>query len=175
MTDMNHGKPFGLRDVKITDILGTQQVDLPAGQTLTVKPRFSTGEMMGDDGIRSVVSYIIGADWNLESGGIPFAALAIMMGGEATLAGESPNQTMSLKMEAGQVMPYFKIYGQAIAEDGDDVHAKLFKCKLTSPPEGSMQGENFFIEKCAGVALDDGTNGVIEFVHNETQTSLPTG
>lgn len=170
---MGHSKSFGLRDVKITNMLGTLQVDLPASQKLTVTPRFSTGEMMGDDSIQSLVSYIIGANFDFESGGIPLSALALMTDKSATLAGESPNQTVTLKWEAGDIMPYFKIYGKAIAEEGDDIHAKLFKCKLTTPPSGDFQGENFYINKCSGTALDDGSNGVVEFVQNETQSDLP--
>jgi hypothetical protein len=171
---MGHVKPFGLRDIKITNILGTTQVDLPSSQVMTVKPLFSSGKMMGDDGVQSLVSYIIGAEWSLESGGIPLSALAIMTGQGTTLTGTTPHQALSWTLAAGDIMPYFKIYGQAIAEDGDDVHAKLFKCKLTSPPEGSFKGEDFFAQKCSGIAIDDGVNGVLEFVQNETADDLPT-
>ena len=48
-------KPFGLRDVKITNIAGDTQVDLPASQTLTFKERIKSGELSGDDALVSVV------------------------------------------------------------------------------------------------------------------------
>lgn len=171
---MGHSKSFGLRDVKITSMDGLTQVDLPASQKLTVTPRFTTGELMGDDAIQSVISYIIGADFDFESGGIPISALALMTDKTASLAGVTPDQTLTLTWEAGDVIPYFKVYGKAISEETDDVHVKLFKCKLTTPPSGDLKGENFYINKCSGTAIDDGSNGIIDIVQNETAGDLPT-
>lgn len=66
MPTIGHSKPFGLRDLKVTTIDGVTQVDLPTARTLSIKPRFSSGELMGDDVIASVISFIIGADWDME-------------------------------------------------------------------------------------------------------------
>lgn len=171
---MGHSRPFGLEDVKVTNMDGTLQADLPAGQVLSFVPRLVSGEMMGDNSLVSVIAFIIGGDWNLESGGIPLSALAIMTGEAATLDGVSPSQTMTMTFSAGDVMPYFKIYGKTIGDETDDVHVKMFKCKITTPPEGQLSGENFYIQKCGGVFIDDGTNGAIDIVQNETATDLPS-
>lgn len=79
---------------------------------------------------------------------------------------------MTFALDSGDPMPYFKIYGKAIGEDSEDIHAKLFKCKCNTM-EGNFQGENFIVSKCSGVAISDGTN-VIEWVQNETATDLPS-
>ncbi len=109
----------------------------------------------------------------MEGGGIPLNALAIITGQAATTAGITPNQTVTFSLEAGDQMPYFKIYGKALGEDTADIHAKLFKCKCNAM-EGNFQGENFIVTKCSGVAITDGSNGVIEWVQNETATDLPS-
>ncbi len=169
-------KPFGLHDVKLTDIAGLNQADLPSSQLLTYTPRLAGGELMGDDQIKSVASFIIGADWTLESGGISLAALAIMTGQPVTVAGTSPQETATFSLAGGARMPYFRIYGQALGEGNDDFHVKLFKCKLTGNLEGNFAGESFLVTKCSGVAVPDpdNENKIEEWVANETATNLPT-
>lgn len=171
---MGDPKPFGLRDIKFTNLAGTLQVDLPSSQVLSFTPRLSSGELMGDDAITSIVAYPIAFDWSLENGGIPMNAWAIATGIAASTAGSTPNQITTQTWNAGAVFPYFKIYGKAVSEELDDVHVLLFKCKLTSPPEGQFSQETFYVASMSGVAIDDGVNGVIDIIHNETAANLPT-
>lgn len=166
--------PFGLRDLKITNIGGTTQVDLPKAMTLSFKEMLTTGTLRGDDTIQSVVSITDGAEWELEAGGIDLLAYGLMTGRTVTVAGTTPNETSTLTGSGGDVMPYFKIYGKSVGDGADDIHVKLFKCKLTSPIEGSFQDAQFFVTKATGIAIDDGTNGVYDLVQNETATTLPT-
>lgn len=167
-------KPFGLRDIKITNMAGSTQVDLPSAMTLTFKEMLTTGTLRGDDVIKSVVSISDGAEWELEAGGIDIDAYALMTGRTATEAGTTPNQTNTLTATAGDVMPYFKLYGKSVGDGSDDIHIKLWKCKLTSPIEGSFADGQFFVTKASGIAIDDGSNGVYDVVQNETAASLPT-
>lgn len=166
-------KPFGLRDVKVTSIAASPvQADLDSSQLLTFNPKLTSGELMGDDAIKSVVAFIIGGEWKLEAGGLPLNALAIITGQAVTTAGTTPNQTVTWTLSAGDRMPYFRVYGKSISEDDDDVHVKLYKCKCTSL-EGEQKGEEFVVTKCEGIAIDDGTNGIMDIVHNETAADLP--
>lgn len=167
-------KPFGLRDLKITNIGGTTQVDLPRAMTLTFKEMLTTGTLRGDDAIAAVVSISDGLEWELEAGGIDIDAYALMTGRTATEAGTTPNQTNTLTGSAGDVMPYFKIYGKSVGDGADDIHVKLWKCKLTSPIEGQFADGQFFVTKASGIAIDDGSNGIYDLVQNETATTLPT-
>ena len=166
-------RPFGLRDVKVTNIGGTTQADLPAAQQMTFKPRFISGELRGDDALKSVVAFVEAYEFDLAAGGIDLAALAIITGETVTLAGVTPNQTKTVKVSAGDSMPYFKIYGKSLGENvTDDIHVKLFKCKITAM-EGVFQDAQFYITSCSGIAVDDDTNGIVEIVQNETAADLP--
>lgn len=165
-------KLFGLRDVKITNIAGTVQADLPAGQTLTLRLRLRSGELSGDDSIVSIASFLDAVEWELAAGGIDLDAYAIMTGKAEVVAGASPNETSTLTLAAGDKMPYFKIYGKSLGEGDDDVHIKLYKCKLTQPIEGSFQDAQFFVTQARGIAITDGTK-IMDIVQNETAANLP--
>jgi hypothetical protein len=166
-------KPFGLRDVKLTNLAGTTQVDLPVSRTLSFKERIKSGELEGDDALVSVVGFAQATEWKLESGGISLEAYAMLTGRTVATAGASPNETKTLTGSAGDIMPYIKIYGKVISEDADsDIHCKLFKAK-TLNIEGEFKNGEFFVTKCDGIAVDDGTNGIWEFVQNETAAALP--
>jgi len=166
-------KPFGLRDVKITDITGTTQADLPASQTLSFKERVKSGELSGDDALVSVVAFAEAVEWSLEAGGIDLDVYALLTGRTATTAGTTPSQTVTMTGSGGDTFPFVKLYGKALGEGSDDIHCKIFKAKVTSL-EGSFTDGGFWITKCSGVAVDDGSNGLFEFIANETATDLPT-
>jgi hypothetical protein len=166
--------PFGLYDVKLTNIGGTVvQVDLPAAQTLKFTERVKSGELMGDDAIKAVAAYTEAVEWSLEAGGISLEAYALITGRTATESGTTPTRTKTLTGRAGAHYPYFKIYGKVIGSGTDDVHCKIFKAKVTGNVEGTFKGGEFWVTSCSGIAVDDGTNRIYEFVENETATTLP--
>lgn len=167
-------KLFGLRDVKVTNITGTTQKDLPVSRTLGLRVRLKGGELSGDDALKAVVSFVEAVEWELEAGGIDLDALAIMVGNATVVAGTTPSETTTLSFDAGDDMPYFKLYGKSLGDGSDDVHVKLFKCKCTGQIEGSFQDGQFYITRCSGIAIDDGTNGIMDIVQNETAATLPT-
>lgn len=167
-------KPFGLRDIKITDIDGNNQEDLPAGMTMSFTPRVKSGELSGDDKTVAVASISDALEWELEAGGIGVDAWAIMTGRTVSTSGTSPNEETTYTANAQEQFPYFKIYGKSIGDGDDDVHVKIYKAKLTEPPGGEFADGEFFTTSCSGVAIDDGTNGIYEVVQNETAASLPS-
>ena len=166
-------KPFGIRDIKMTDITGSTQVDLPVAMKLAFKERLVTAELHGDDSLQSVQSNTDAVEWELEAGGIPLEAYALMTGRTATESGVNPDRTNTLTARAGDVMPYFKIYGQAIDGSGD-IHVLIPKCKLNAPIEGEFVDGGFYVTKCSGLAVDDGTK-LYEMVQHETAEDVPTG
>jgi hypothetical protein len=165
--------PFGLRDVKVTDITGTTQEDLPAARTLRWRERLATGELTGDDVIKTVVSSLQAIDWELEGGGISLDAWALLTGRTPSESGTTPNRTYTMTASGGDVFPWVKIYGKSVGDSSDDVHVKLFKAKVTAL-EGTFGENEFFVTRCEGVAVDDGTNGIADVVQNETATDLPS-
>ncbi len=166
-------KPMGLRDVKITNIGGTVQADLPVSRTLSITERVRSAELTGDDRIQSVVSFVEGLEWELEGGGISLEALTLLTGRTISEAGTTPNRTYTMETAAGDNFPWMKIYGKSVGDGADDVHVKIWKAKCTSL-QGSFSEGEFFVTQCSGIAVDDGTNGIYDIVQNETAANLPT-
>jgi hypothetical protein len=123
-------EPFGLYDVKLTNIAGDTQVDLPAARTLKFGERIKSGELTGDDSLKAVAAYTEAVEWSLEAGGISLEAYALMTGRTASDSGTTPSQTRTLAGSAGDRMPYIKIYGKSLGSGDDDIHCKIFKAKL---------------------------------------------
>jgi len=167
-------KPFGLRKVVLTSLDGVTQVGLPAAMTFSFAERVVSGEMSGDDKLLAVVTVPDAIEWELEAGGIPLEAYALMTGRTVVTTGTTPNQVDTLTGSAQEAYPYFKVYGQAIDEASGDFHCKLYKCKLTSGMKGQLANGDFWQSGVSGLGMDDGTNGVWDWVQNETTTTLPT-
>ena len=165
--------PFGLRDVKLTNLAGTTQVDLPAGLVLRFTERVRTEEVPLENGDREVYTQLDAADWELEAGGISLEAYALMTGRTATVAGTTPTRTTTVAGNRGEQYPWFKIYGRSLGDGADDIHCRLARCKVARALQGEFGHGKFWISKCAGIAVDDGTNGVYVFVQHETGEALP--
>lgn len=165
---------FGIRDIKITNLAGTTQVDLPNAMTLTFKERLTSGELRGDDSTVAIVAFTDAVEWELEAGGISLEAWALMTGRTITLTGTTPSQVNTLLAQAGDAYPYFKIYGKSMGDGADDIHIKINKAKLTGALEGEWKDAEFFVTKCSGIAVDPGAGAIYELVQNETATALPT-
>jgi hypothetical protein len=167
-------RAFGLRDIKLTPISGVGQVDLPHAMTLTVKERVISGEMHGDDAVQAIVAFSDAVEWELEAGGISLEAYVLMTGRSVALTGTGSSEVNTVSVNAGDVYPYFKIYGQSMGDGTDDIHVKLNKAKLTAAIEGQFKDGEFYVTKCSGVAIDPGATPTMEIVQNETATTLPT-
>jgi len=166
--------PFGLNDVKITNSAGDTQADLPAAMTLEFTPRFTAGELRGDDKIQAVASRLDGLDWTLEAGGMPLDAAALMFGFTKNATGTTPNQSEWMNFTGGACMPYFKIYGKALGEDcTDDMHVLIYKAKVTGHGAMTLQDGQFFVDNVTGVAVDNGT-AIFQILQHETAAALPS-
>lgn len=171
MSDLFGHQPFGLREVKL--VSGATVVALPASRTLQFTERVKSGELLGDDSLVAVAAHLEAVEWTLEAGGISLEALALMTGRTVAESGTTPNRTKTLKGTAGDRYPYISIYGKVLGSGEDDIHCKIFKAKVTSL-EGSFGEGEFFVTRCSGIAVDDGTNGIYEFVQHETAQELPS-
>ena len=167
-------KLFGLHDIKLTNLLGTVQVDLPVAMVLKFNEKLVTGELRGDDALMSAMSILEGLDWELGAGGISLEAYALMTGRTVTLSGTTPTRTTKLTARAGESYPYFKIYGKSLGDGIDDIHIKIFKAKITKGIDGTLKNGEYLTTGVSGMAIDDGVNGIWEPVQNETAATLPT-
>lgn len=167
-------KPFGIRDIKLTDITGTTQVDLPNERVMSFSERLVSGELRGEGKTVAAVSEVDAVEFDLEAGGISLEAYALMSGRTVTIAGTSPDETTTLTGSGAERYPYFKVYGKSLGDGDDDIHVKLYKCKLTGGIQGRLQDGEFWVTQCSGIGIDDGTNGIWDIVQNETATDLPS-
>lgn len=165
-------KAFGLRDVKIKPLPSGTQVDLPNAMTLSFKERLTAGQLRGDDATQAVVAITDALEWEMESGGISLEAFAAMTGRTITATGTTPSQKNTLTANAGDTYPYFLLYGKSVGDGADDVHVLIYKAKLTEAMEGEFADEEFFVTKCKGIAITNGTK-IYELVQNETAANLP--
>ena len=166
-------KPFGIRDIKLTPISGGTQVDLPNERTLSFSERLVSGELRGAGKTVAVVSEVDAVEFSLEAGGISLEAYALMSGRTAVESGTTPNKTNTLNGDGAERYPYFKVYGKSLGDGDDDIHVKLYKCKLTGGIEGSLADGEFWVTACSGICIDNGTNGIWDIVQHETAANLP--
>ncbi len=168
-------KPFGLREVKVYALPAGTGVAVGTEQTLKFTERLRTGTLSGGDKLAAVASISEAADFELERGGISLAAYAVMTGRTVTTSGSTPNEITTLQGDAQKSFPYFQVQGRALGADAtDDIHIVLYKCKLTSGLEGSFADGQFFSSGMKGIAIDDDTNGVWDFIEHETAAALGT-
>ena len=164
-------KPFGMKEIKIVNAADTEAVSLPAALVLEWEETVVSGEFFGNDDLQGLVTQSLGIKGKFKTGGIPLNAYALMTGHTYVVTGVTPNEVATLEGDSA-TFPYFKVYGKSLGDEGDDVHVKLFKVKLTGSPKGSFKrGEFFMLEaefqgvKVAGKAYD--------IVANETADDLP--
>lgn len=172
--------PFGIRDIKVTPVSSTgtvgTSVDLPNARTLSFEESEDFEDLEGDDkkvatrGSGSVV------EWELESGGISLEALAVMAGGTVTSTGTTPSQVKSYVKKATDARPDFKIEGQIISESGGDVHAIIWRAKVTDNVSGEFANGQFFLTSASGEGLPSKTSAHIDetynLIQNETATAI---
>jgi hypothetical protein len=170
---MSYGdKPFGLHELVVK--VGEETVALPHALTMTFKERVMSKEFPGDDKLKGVHTISEGAELSLENGGIPLEAYALITGREVTTEGVSPDEVSTMVAAGATPYPYFELFGKVLGEGNDDVHVHFFKAKLTEAMEGEFKYGEFFVTKMKALAVDDGVNGVYEFIQNETAAELDT-
>jgi len=159
---------YGLRDVKVADFPdGANAVDLPAARTLGFEERIATSELEGDDVVVSVHSSVAALNWTLENGGIDLDAYGKLTG-RTPVAGTGE---VTLSAAGGDSFPWLRIWGQSIGDEGDDIHVKLFKCKVTAV-SGTWGLNEFFVTACSGIAIPDGSDRIWDVVTHEADEAL---
>jgi len=147
--------PFGLREIKIKSRTSADTAVLDAAQTLKFTERVVSNELKGNDHVVVASSFVEAVEWELGAGGLLLEAYAIMSGRTLAASGSSANEVKTMTIRAGDNFPWFTLYGKSLGDAGDDVHVKLYKCKLTGGIDGSYQGDNFFVSSLKGIAVED--------------------
>ena len=175
--------PFGLRDIKLTP-LGADgatpgsPVDLPVSRTLSFSDTEEFEELRGDDQVEASHGSGPVNEWELEAGGISLEAYAVMAGGTVTTSGVTPNEVKRYRKSATDVRPYFKIEGQAISDNGGDLHGIIYRAKADGSLEGTMEDSTFWLTSASGKGYaskevgEEYEGAVYDFVHNETAVAI---
>ena len=97
-----------------------------------------------------------------------------MTGVALDITGTTPTEITTLKIDAGDNMPFFKVYAKILGDGKDDLHILCSKVKLSEGFSlGGSDGE-FVAPEFTAKIYDDGSNGLVKIVQNETATTLPT-
>lgn len=163
--------PYGLRNVVVADESGANYATLPAAQLFSFVERIRSEKFSGDDRTLAIAAYADGVDWSLEHGGIGLDVYALMTGRTIAETGSTPSRVATLTGEATEQFPYFRVYGKALTDDESDVWCVLYRCKLLSL-QGQLGGDAFLVSQASGEGIDDGTNGIFDFVQNETAADI---
>jgi|SRR5688500_223887 len=175
--------PFGLRDVKIQKLTddGTATVggliDLPYARTLNFKETEEFEDLRGDDQLVATHGAGPEVEWELESGGLSFEAVAAMVGGLVTTSGVSPNLTKRWRKLVTDQRPYFRATGQSISDSGGDVHGVIYRCKMNDDFEGEMADSSFWLSSGKGKGLGNLIAGpdfgaAYDFLQHETVAAI---
>lgn len=172
---LSHGdRPYGVRDLKVATLPGESTIiDIPI-MTLGFSERIVSSELVADDALAAVAAHVQAVEWSISAGGLPLAAYALVTGRTIAETGSTPNELRTLTGSAGDKMPYFKLYGQSLAEEDDGMEIVIYKCKITdNAPDGEFTANEFYQAGITGVAIDDGSNGIFDLVGEETPSGLP--
>lgn len=186
---LGNSLPYGLRDVKLVQYpdlqattFGSTLVDLPNARTFSFNDTEEYDDLRGDD--KLVTSHGQGSqtEWEIESGGISFAAHAILAGGVVVETGITPNQKKRFRKKTSDQRPFFTALGQSISDAGGDFHGIVYLCRSTGNVEGELADTEFLTPGVSGIGFPCRVSGLVagtdildtvyDFVQNETITAL---
>jgi fructose-bisphosphate aldolase class II len=79
-------------------------------------------------------------EWELESGGISFAAYATIAGGVVISTGITPNQINRFRKKSLDQRPFFTALGRAINDNGGDFQSIVYRCRADNPRSRDRRG-----------------------------------
>lgn len=179
---VSDGLPYGVRDIKLTQyqdalgmVLGTSSVDLPYIQTLNFSEAEEFSELRGDDKLITTRGRGSMVNWDLESGGLPIAAWAVMTGGTVIERGLTPNREIELQKKATQSRPWFRIDGKIISDSGGDVLVRIYRCRANGDISANFTDGEFQTSSVTGVGyplLDDSNDLLYSIFRRESASQL---
>jgi hypothetical protein len=173
----NPALPYGVRDIQLraidsAGVVSSTLVDLPVAQKLSFEEAEDYTDLRGDDNIAATHGNGPSVNWELDEGGISFAALKVINGGTITATGTTPNLKEVYSKKGTDARPYFQIEGQAITDSGGDIHCLIYKCKSKGGVKGEFADAAFFVTTATGVGIPDASENLYDFIHNETAVAI---
>lgn len=174
--------PYGIRDCKLTEytdasgsLLSGSSVDLPNMQTFSFSETEEFNDLRGDDRLIATRGQGAMVEWELEAGGISFAAWAVMSGGQVIESGVAPNRKRVIRKKGTDQRKYFRCHGRAISDSGGDVHGIVYRARVNDSLEGEFADGEFFVTAASGIGLpmlDEEFDILYDFVQNETAVPI---
>lgn len=186
---LGNSLPYGLRDVKLVQYptldalaFGSTAVDLPIARTMSFNDTEEYNDLRGDDALQTSHGQGAQVEWEIESGGISFAAHTILAGGTVIETGVSPNQVKRYRKKTTDQRPFFVAIGQAISDNGGDFKPIIWRCRATDNVEGELSDGEFLIPSVSGTGFPCKVTGLVgglevmdsvyDFVQSETIASI---
>lgn len=174
--------PYTMGVSAITLTRGASSLSFEAAGSFKITPMVVAGTLRGAGAIRSVQSYIEGAEGEIAIGGWPLAALPIMLGIAApSPTGSTPNQTTQYNLPASTSLPYFTVTAKGVKDDAQGaIMVRVPSAKITKGFTLEMKdGANYTIPSLAFMAIPDGSS-VPFYVYDDetaraTSAALPAG
>lgn len=186
---LGNALPYGLRDVKLIQYptlaattFGSTLTDLPVARTFSFNDTEEYEDLRGDDMLITSHGQGSQVEWEIEGGGISFAAHAILAGGVVIETGITPNQIKRYRKKTTDQRPFFIAIGQAINDNGGDFQGVVWRCRSTGNIEGELADGQFLIPSVSGTGfpclVSGNVNGteildtVYDFVQRETAGTI---
>lgn len=186
---LGYALPYGLRDVQLVqyptlaaDTFGSVLTDLPVARTFSFNDTEDYEELRGDDKLYTSHGQGSSVEWELEAGGISFAAYAVVAGGVVISTGITPNQINRFRKKSLDQRPFFTALGRAINDNGGDFQAVVYRCRATGNIEGELGDGQFFIPSVSGTGFPCLVSGLVnateindtvyDFVQRETAGTI---
>lgn len=178
--------PYGCRDIGLrqidttTNVAGTT-VKLPFARKLGFTETADSTDLEANDTIVASHENKLSGEFSIESGGISFAAWAILTGGTVTTTGTTPNRKKRFRKKSTDSRPYFQVEGQMISDSGGDLHVVIHRARITGDIEGEFTQGEFYLTSADGQlfpSLDATTNAgadintLYDIIDNETVTAI---
>lgn len=177
--------PYGLRDIKLipyptldATTFGSTLIDLPVARTYSFNETEEFEDLRGDDQLQTSHGQGPQIEWELESGGMSFAAYCAIAGGTVVESGISPNQIKRYRKKVTDQRPFFTLIGQSISDSGGDFQGLIWRARATDDLEHELADGQFLTPGASGTGFPCKATGLVgglevadsvyDFVQRET-------
>ena len=161
-----------LADVKVAPLLTDPAdgeatygdfVDLAGALSLQISPEMVTKTLYGDSTIMDNYSRTTSINITVTNSVISLSGLEVIIGGKVTKSGEALTEKVTYSMTGASATPgYFKIEGKwnYPSTDGTvkDAHVVLYKCRVSEPPDFTINDSSGDFGDCSFTAVAVPTN-----------------
>jgi hypothetical protein len=165
---LGNALPYGLRDVQLLPYpdltatsFGLSLVDVPVSRTFSFNEEEDYDELRGDDTLITSHGQGPTVAWELEYGGISFAAYAAMAGGVVVSTGITPNQVNRYRKLITDQRPFFVAIGRSVNDNGGDFQGIVWRARATGNIEAELGDGEFLIPSISGTGFGCNVSGLV--------------